>query len=198
MFRQIAQSPLALGLLAWALVRHVDEQFEQEPEPAPEPIPVQPIGPTLGERFRAFWGGRAWVPAATALAVVAAIASTALFIYRERQPQTFATLTLSAAVSDRAEGVRANRVKHPIEAAALKVSLTLPEGAAPEARYRAELESGGGSSQALEASGPQGGAVTVVIPASQLPRGAYALKLYAVRPDNQERRIPGNYFFTVE
>lgn len=183
-------------LMASALLRHVDARTESVPEPSPEPAP--PPGLTWAERLRALWRGRPWVPrTAVALAALAVVA-TLWWAARPRPPQTFATMTLTAGVSNRAEGVRAGRVTLPLDADALKISLVLPEGAEPAARYRVELESGGGQALPLEASGPEAGAVSVVIPAAQLARGSYALKLFAVPADGPERRIPGSYFFTAE
>src|SRR5205085_4403382 len=83
--------------------------------------------PTWAERFRAFWGSRAWaLRTAAALAVVVVIAG-AFWLLRPRTtpPQTFATLTLTTSISNRAEGVQAAKVKLPLNADALRIFLTL-------------------------------------------------------------------------
>jgi anti-sigma factor RsiW len=186
--------------MAAALLGRMGEWPKTLPEPDPDPVkpaaPASPAVPTLGERFRAFWGGRVWAPAA-ALAVVAVVAG-ALLIPRLRQPPTFATLTLAPAASERAEGARPAGVKLPADASGLKLSLLLPAGADPAARYRAELESDAGGSRPLQAVGPEGGVVSVVVPAESLRRGAYVIKLFAAPPSGPERRLPGSYFFNVE
>jgi hypothetical protein len=38
----------------------------------------------------------------------------------------------------------------------------------------------------------------VEIPAEELARGRYVLKLFAIKPDGSEQRISGSYFFNVE
>src|SRR5256714_14085358 len=129
--------------------------------------------PTWAERFRAFWGSRTWaLRTAAALAVVVVVAG-ALWLLRPRTtpPQTFATLTLSASMSNRAEGVQAAKVKLPLDADALRIFLTLPEGSAPAARYRAELLSENGETKSFEAAGQDSHSVSLVIPAAQLARG---------------------------
>jgi hypothetical protein len=60
------------------------------------------------------------------------------------------------------------------------------------------LESEDGKARPLEVAGKDSGSVQVVLPAAQLARGQYALKLFAIETDRSEQRINGSYFFTVE
>jgi methionine-rich copper-binding protein CopC len=122
-----------------------------------------------------------------------------LSLFRAPSPQTFAALTLTINVSNnRAEGAQASKVKLPLNASALKISLTLPERLPTAARYRVELENDNGETKGLEITEQEARSVTVVIPAEQLIRGQYALKLFTTKADGTEQRINGSYFFTVE
>ena len=193
---------------AQALSRYVSNSSEKSEteslEAKGESETVQPLAPTpeptWAERFRAFWGSRAWAfRTAAALAVVVVVAG-ALWLLRPRTtpPQTFATLTLSASMSNRAEGVQAAKVKLPLNADALRIFLTLPEGSAPAALYRAELLSENGETKSFEAAGQDSRSVSVVIPAAQLARGQYVLKLFKTEADGAEQRVGGSYSFNVE
>jgi hypothetical protein len=128
------------------------------------------------------------------------IASGALWLYltRTRPVQTFATLTLTASAGNRADAVQPGRVKYPLERDALRVQLTLPEQSSPAARYRAELETADGEIKPLEIDGQDARSVSVVIQATQLTRGRYALKLFTTDDGKAERRAIGSYRFNVE
>ncbi len=60
-----------------------------------------------------------------------------------------------------------------------------------------ELENREGEGKTASVEGQDGRAVSVLIPAAQLARGRYVLKLYAVGADGAEQRV-GSYFFNVE
>lgn len=162
-----------------------------------------PVKQTWFERFRASWGVRPWVPLPVAVALlVAVLAPGVWWIYSSstanRRVETFATLTLSLSNSDRATGAEAARVKLTSDVVALKISLTLPDASAPARNYRVQLEDDNGAVKLSENVLPKAQSVRVTIPASQLARGQYALKLFIVNPDGTEQRIPGSYFFIVE
>ncbi|MBC7931064.1 MAG: hypothetical protein H7Z38_10935 [Rubrivivax sp.] len=149
--------------------------------------------------MRAFWSSQPRaLRAAVALALVVVVAG-ALWLYRPRTqaPQTFATLTLSVSASNRADAVQASKVKLSPADTALRVYLTLPEPPLPTARYRAELDNDAGESKPSEIAGQDARSVLVVIPATQLARGRYALKLFTTAAGKAERPI-GSYFFNVE
>jgi anti-sigma-K factor RskA len=186
---------------AQALSRYVSNSSEKSEG---ESARAQPLAHTSGQKragwFGAFWGSRAWaLRSAVALAVVV-VAVGALWLSRQRttQPRTFATLTLTASVGNRAEGVQASKVKLPPDADALRIFLMLPEGSAPATRYRAELVNGNGETKSFEVAVEDSRSVSAVIPAAQLARGQYALRLYKTDADGSEQRVPGSYFFNVE
>ena len=161
----------------------------------------EPGGPTWGERLRALWGPRGWAPrAAWAIAAVAvvAVALWLLLPRAPRAPRTFAALTLNAVAADRSTGAAAGKVKLPLEADALRVSLVLPEGEPAASRYHVEMLSRTGQTERLEVERQEERAVFVVIPADRLARGEYALRLYAVGDDGSERRVGDSYLFNAE
>jgi methionine-rich copper-binding protein CopC len=172
------------------------EKAESESAKAQHPAP--PHAPTRAERFRAFWSSRAG--AAVGLAVVIIAGSWFWYFHlHTSSPQTFATLTLTAGVGNRAEGPQAVKVPLPLYADALRISLMLPEGATPAASYRVELVSDNGETKPLEVTGQDARSVSVVIPAARLARGQYALRLFATSADGAQQRVGGgSYFFTVE
>ena len=90
-------------------------------------------------------------------------------------------------------------IQVPLKADALKVYLSLPEGATPAAHYGVELENDKGKVERLKVEGPQDArSVSVVISASQLARGQYVLRLLATGADGKEQRVEGgSYRFTA-
>lgn len=157
--------------------------------------------PARGDSLRAFWGGLNWaVRAGFALGAVAVIAG-ALWLARPAgppTPRTFAAITLTAGAGDRAEGALAAKVRLPLGADALKMTLTLPEGAPPATKYRAEMLNNKGGTEPLEVVGRDERTVAVVVPGARLARGQYAVRLHAVGADGAERRVGGSYLFDVE
>jgi hypothetical protein len=210
--------------LAAALLRHVDETqaAAQEPVAAQETVAVEervaveepvavakPVAvapavaspePTWAERLRAFWSSQSWQLRAVAAILVLALIPGAIWVARNRarSPQTFATLTLNISAGNRGDGAQTAKVTLPPEADALKLSLTLPEPSTPTARYRVELLNEKGETQPLEIAGQDAQSVKTVIPAAQLARGRYALKLFKSDGDGSEQRVSGSYLFTVE
>jgi len=155
------------------------------PAPMPAPVPVPKSSWTLLIRVAAF-------------AVVILIAGTVVFIRRSSSPETFATLNLTISQSTRDQGVQAPKVILPLGKDALKIVLRLPEQSPTATRYRVELQNDDGQNKSLEAIAEDGQSITVVIPAGELKRGLYSLKVFTVRADGGEQRINGNYLFTVE
>ena len=193
------QLSFALALGRYASAQRSGEPAAEEVEEAEGARgPARPRGPSWVERVRAFGGGGAWgLRGALALGALALVFGALWVWTRPNAPRTFATLTLAAGAGDRAEGARAEKVSLPLRADALRVRMKLPDGAASAARYRVELLGQGGRREALEAEGQDEGAVTVVIPAARLARGQYALRLFALPPGAEERRV-GSYLFDVE
>ena len=132
--------------------------------------------------------------------MVVAVMALALYLLipRAPSPPTFATLTLTPSAINRAEGVQADKVKLPPDASGLKISLMLPAQSPPAARYRVELQNDSGEAKRAEVAGSDAQSVLVTVPAAELARGQYVLKLFAVNTDGEEQRISGSYFFVVE
>lgn len=184
-------------LMAAALLRH----FEECDAVAGRVEDAKPSETTWTGRFKAFWNSRPRaLSAATAFAVVAVIACALwLSFSRAPSPKTFASLTLAPSLNHtRAEGAPADKVKLPLNADALRIFLKLPEHPASIVRYRVEWESDNGETEPLEITGQDAQSIQVVIPAAQLARRQYALKLFALKADGTEQRLNGSYFFTVE
>jgi hypothetical protein len=179
-----------------ALLRHVDESQAK----AQAPVRVPQTETTWAERFRAFWSGQTWaLRTGVALATMVIVVGIWWLAKPRTSPlQTFATLTLTNNISNRADGIRADKVSLPLKADALKISLLLPQPLPPAAGYRVELENEDGETKSLELAGQDSQSVSVLIPAAQLSRGQYALNLLLIRPDRTEMPISGGYFFTVE
>lgn len=135
---------------------------------------------------------------AAAFAVVILIAGMLVLRHRSSSPETFAILNLTISQSTRGEGPQAPKVTLPLGKDALKIVLRLPDQSLTAGRYRVELESDDGQNKSLEAIAHDGQSITVVIPAGELKRGSYSLKVFTVRADGGEQRISGNYSFTVE
>lgn len=183
--------------IAAALLRHIDTSA-----PAAEATVAAPLKQTWMERLRASWGGPLWIPRAAFALTLVAFTIGAWWFFRppttHRPAQTFATLTLNISNSDRAGGAQVSRVKLTPDIEALRISLTLPDPSPTATRYRAQLEDDNGTIKLSENVLREAQSVRVTIPASQLARGQYALKLFTVKPDNTEQRIPGSYLFMVE
>ncbi len=182
--------------MAAALLRLIDER-----NAVFQPAVVAPAAELPWTvRCRAFWQRQGWaLRAVAAVAVITIIASFVWFaFFRAPAPRTFATLTLTISANNRADGAQAGKVKLPLEADALKISLLLPQQLSPPAHYRVAVENDRGESKSAEVVGVDSQSVLTVIPAAQLARGQYAVKLFAVNSEGTEQRINGSYFFTVE
>jgi hypothetical protein len=145
-----------------------------------------------------FQSARNWgLPAAAGIAVIVIVASIFLFS-RQRMPPTFATLTLTPSASTRGEGAQATKVTLPIKADVIRLRLMFSETSNPARRYRVELQSEVGETKTLPTVGQDEQSVVAEIPAGQLSRGQYALKISVIKPDGTEERIRGSYLLTVD
>lgn len=137
--------------------------------------------------------------AAVAIVLVALISGLGwFFLNRSQAPQTFATLNLTISQSIRGEGTQVPRITLPLSQDALKIVLRLPDQSPRAGRYRVELESDNGQTKSLETVAPDEQSVTVLIPVSELKRGQYSLKVFAVGSNGADQRINGNYFFMAD
>ena len=182
--------------MAAAFLRLVDER-NAAVEPA---VGVSPTTVSWMTRFRAFWQQQSWAlrTAAALVVLTIIIGASWLLFFRPATPQTFATLTLMISPNNRADGAQAGKVKLPLDAEALKIFLTLPQSSPLPAHYRVEFENANGESRSIAVAGEEAQSVIVVLPAAQLKRGQYALKLFAIQSDGTVQRINGSYFFNVE
>lgn len=113
-------------------------------------------------------------------------------------PQNSLALTLNSTASRRnPSDTKVQRVTINQDVSELRITLTLPEPASQPANYRAELDDRT-QTKPVTLDGHDASSVVAVIPATQLPAGYYALRLYAMTPFGKEQRIPGDYFFIVE
>ena len=155
-------------------------------------------GATLWERLKAFRGGGRGLRAAWAAAALVIVVGGAWFyLARDHPPRQIATLSLTGSVLTRSEGAPAQTVKLPPDADALRVFLSLPDRATPAADYRVELDTEGGETIPLAVEARDSRVVSVLIPASRLPKGRYALTLYALVGDGEQPAY-GSYIFAVE
>ena len=152
----------------------------------------------FGARLRAFWAGLSFAPRAGLALAAVAVVVFALWLARPARPRSFYALALSASAGDRAAGAQGVPVRLPPDAEALRLTLSLPEGAGASGGYRAELLSEGGRPERAAVAAHDARTVTVVVPAAALARGRYAVRLFESAPQGGERRVPGSYFFDVE
>jgi hypothetical protein len=159
---------------------------------------------SLGERIRAFWDTHRMqlvIAGSTALLLLVFWAGgrIAFTNWGSGNSQTLASLNLTISGSTRGAGADAPKgVQLPPNVDGLRVSLELPAGLTPSGKYQAELESADGKIRLFEKPGQDGQTIVVIIPAEQLSRGQYALRVYSVQSDGTAQRINGNYFFNIE
>lgn len=163
---------------------------------------AEPPKPTWIDRFRDLWNSHPLVLRYGSVAMVL-ILSVALLIWSiipRSAPQTFANLNLTIALENRSHGPSSapQKVKLPLGADALRLSLTLPEPAPAGAVYSVEWENAKGPLKTLAIESQDANSIRVVIPADELVPGRYALKLVRKNPGRPEERINGSYFFDVE
>jgi hypothetical protein len=132
---------------------------------------------------------------AIALAVVA---GAVWFLRNQKSSPSFATLTLTISQPTRAEGVEAPKLHLPLREDSLRIVLLLPERASGVTTYRVQLDTESGKTRTIDAHRENDTAVSIDVPAAELEPGRYSIKLFAKGPDGIERRISGNYLFTLE
>jgi hypothetical protein len=184
--------------IAAALLHHVDER---NAAPAAQTATNVYALPKRRERFPVFSGSQSWAYRAAAVLIGVAVIAGALWFYLSRQqPKSFTTLNLAITIGSTRGGdsPAVAKVKLPPEDGALKVNLKLPEGTQAARTSRVTLEKESGEAKALEITERNAQSVTVVIPANQLERAQYVLKLFERKDDGTEQRVGGSYFFTVE
>jgi hypothetical protein len=183
--------------MAAAFLRHIGDCDA----PSVATATAAPTVPGWRARFSNFWSNQTRALRAAAVLATVAIIGGAFWLYlaRSRQPRSFTTVNPAITIgSTRGESSRAVRVKLPLKDEALKIILELPGGTEPGRIVRASLEKDSGETKTLEIAERNNQFVTVIIPAEQIERGRYLLKLLGRRDDGAEQPINGSYFFTVE
>jgi hypothetical protein len=136
------------------------------------------------------------VASAAVVLVVGGIALRATIGTSQTTSATFLPLTLTNSSASRSGEIEPTaRVSLPLNVDELRITLVLPESSPLASGYRVEAVDG---INTLSIAGSSSNSVSVIIPAAQLRRAQYALRLYAIRADGTEERVRGNYFFTVE
>ena len=161
------------------------------------PIHVKPAPQrfTLREKLGAFFMPR-W--AVATIASIAAVLVLGVVLLIPQGPQKFVAVNLTSNAITRATGEdQYTRIQMPADVSELRISLALPQPAAPGTNYRVQLNNKR-DIQNLEPSGHDTNTVSVVIPSRQVPPGSYALTLQEIKADGTEQRVPGYYFFIVE
>ena len=151
----------------------------------------------LQTRISDLWNSQPWAVAAIAsAAVVLVVAGIGLRGTFQSTPNKFLALTLTNTAATRTgEGEPTAKVSVPLNVDELRITLLLPASSPAASSYRVEAVDG---INTLSVAGSNSNSVSVIIPAAQLRRGQYALRLYAIRADGTEERVSGNYFFAVE
>lgn len=159
-----------------------------------------PKGLSLAERFIAFWKIHHWATAAVASAAVLLLVGVVVWKVGlfPSQPKTSLALTLiSSAPTRGGESPSIPKVSIPQNVDELTITLVLPEFSSPGASYRAELDDRS-RTRRIEVDGYDDKSVRVLIPASQLSRGQYVLKLFATDGDGVGQPIPIRFFLDVQ
>lgn len=151
-------------------------------------------------RLSDLWKIQPWAVAAIASAVVVIVVGGIVLRTTISTSQStsdkFLSLTLINSAGTRSEETGpTTRVSLPPDVDELRITLVLPESSPLASSYRVEAVNG---INTLSVVGSNSKSVSVIIPAAQLRRGQYALRLYAIKADLSEERVSGNYFFTVE
>ncbi len=143
------------------------------------------------------WEGQAWeLRAAAAVIAVAVIAVALWFAIPRPSSELLATVTLTISSSNRAEGNAAQKI--PLPSGTLKIVLQLPDDSAPETIHRVRLIGDDGETRTFEVTERAAKTVSLTIPANQLKRGSYALKLLTVNAAGAEQPLSGSYLLTIE
>ena len=155
----------------------------------------QPVG--VLERLAAFFRQPQWALGTVGAAAVVIIA-VMVWVRFSQQPSKFVAINLTSnAVTRSSNDIQYPRFTIPSDVGELRISLALPHTATPGTRYRVELDNRR-TRTTIQPYGQDAKSVFVVIPATQVPAGFYALVIYEIKADGTEQQIPGNYFFFTQ
>jgi hypothetical protein len=152
------------------------------------------------ERMPLAWLGQTQLFRIAAIAAFVVVIAGALWFTRldRHPPTTYATFTLTISNNNRADSGPATEINLPLTADAARLYLKLPEALDQSARFRVELLKDSGQTINIEKVARVEQAAVIEIPAAQLSRGEYALKIYVVKSDGTEQRVNGSYFLVVK
>jgi hypothetical protein len=159
-----------------------------------------PVSPTTTIRFGGFWDSQRWaLSAAVALGLVAVVFGS-LWLFRRlpSDSQSFAPITLTPVRITRGDPVEGGEITLPLDRPVLKILLKLPERSNSGKRYRVELRDIKGETKLLEPSEQNSETVSVNVPAAELVRGSYLLKLLAINADGTDPQVSGTYLLAVK
>ena len=155
--------------------------------------------PRFWESVSAFWGRQSLSPrTAMVMATLVIAVGLAFLVGTVFFPPsgTDVFLALNINTSDRASGSEIPPVKLGPGTRRLRISLKLPAQTPPAQTYRVELLDDQERSRDLPIE-EAAQSVIVTIPANEIARGSYIIRLYTVNADGTEQRIRGNYVFNV-
>jgi len=167
-------------------------------EPDAPPI-VQPIverKPSWFEQFLAFWKRQSLAHAALTAASVIVVIGVVFVVMRSGRSPQYAEINVTLTTSTRAEGPSPLRVQRP--EAGFKINLPIPEDARDAKDFSARLVDGNGTVRDVKVDERKDQSVVVLVPATLLSRGNYAIQLFEIKPDGTEDRVRGSYRFDVE
>jgi len=154
----------------------------------------QPVG--LLERISNLFRKPQWAVPAVGLAAVVIVAI--LFVRTPQQPPKFVAINLTSSTVTRSGGEsQPPMITIPPDVSELRVSLALPQPAAPDNRYRLVLDNRH-QRTSFQPSGQDANSVSVVIPARHVPPGSYVFVIYTIKPDGTEQQLPGSYYFNTQ
>ena len=137
-------------------------------------------------------------PARIAFVLLIAVMAGVWFSLRTpNDPPSYAVVTLSLSPSTRSAGANDTTVTVPDSVSSLRAILLLPENTRA-AKYRVELESDTGESIPALMIEQKPESLMIEIPSQKLQPRQYVVRLFEVSAQGGERRIPGNYFFSVK
>ena len=183
-----------------AFARELLERAATERTPKRPPV-VVPREPGFWERVLAFWRNQSVsMRTATTIATLVIVAGLGLFTISPlfTSPGTYQSITLNINTSDRATGSDVKLVKLEPGTTGLRIELALPDQVQQTQNYRVEVLDEQQQSPNVSVTERTAKSLIVTIPAGDLARGTYYIRLYAMNPDGSEQRIRGSYIFNVE
>ena len=149
--------------------------------------------PGILARLLAFWTKQSFsFRTATTVATIVIAIGLVFLIPRNPGSGSYQAIKLPISKADRATGSETKTVQLNPGDAGVRIELTLPEQYREAKSYRVELVDEQERSRDLAVTERNSQSLTIMIPANEITRGSYIIKLYADR-----QRVPGSCSFTV-